>query len=174
VFCSEAIRLEVDFLNLFGHKAGPKVLLTYDVMMKCKCGMCPVQANSACAKPKIAARDEMMKNPNAEMSKIMTPGMMKNLEMMKNMSPEMMRSMSRDQMKNMSDEMMRNTPKEQISGMMPKTEDMPGPYCANGVAVCKDLDFSKTCICSGCQVFKDFNLMKGKPMIYYCKDGKAT
>jgi hypothetical protein len=161
-------------LNLFRRKTGPRVLLTYDVMMKCKCGLCPVQANSACAKPKIAARDEMMKNPNAEMSSIMTPGMIKNLEMIKNMNPETMRSMSREQMKNMSDEMMKNTPKEQIASMMPKPEDMPGPYCANGVAVCKDLDFSKMCVCSGCQVFKDFNLMKGKPTRYYCKDGKAT
>jgi hypothetical protein len=137
-------------LNLFGHKTEPKVLLTYDVMMKCKCGVCPVQANSACAKPKIMARDEMMKNPSSEIKRIMTPGMMQNLEMMK------------------------NTPREQIATMMPKVEDMPGPYCANGVAVCKDLDFSKTCICSGCQVFKDFSLMKGKPMSYFCKDGKAT
>jgi hypothetical protein len=164
----------VDFLNLFRRKTEPKVLLTYEVMTKCKCGACPVQANSACAKPKIMARDEMMKNPISEMNRIMTPGMMQNMEMMKNMSPETMRSMSREQMKNLSDEMMKNTPKEQISAMMPKVEDMPGPYCANGVAVCKDLDFSKTCICSECQVFKDFNLMKGKPMSYFCKDGKAT
>jgi hypothetical protein len=166
--------VEVNFLNLFGHKAEPKVLLTFDVMIKCKCAMCPVQADSACAKPKITAREEMMKNPNSEITKIMTPGMMKNMEMMKNMSPEMMRSMSKEQMKNMSDEMMKNMPKEQMSAMTPKVEDMPGPYCANGVAVCKDLDFSKMCICSGCQVFKDFNLKKGKPMSYFCKDGKAT
>jgi hypothetical protein len=164
----------VDFLNLFGHKREPKVLLTFDVMMKCKCAMCQVQADSACAKPKIAAREEMMKNPSSEMKKIMTPGMMQNLEMIKNMSPETMRSMSREQMKSMSDEMMRNMPKEQISAMMPKVEDMPGPYCANGAAICKDLDFSKMCICSGCQVFKDFNLIRAKPMSYFCKDGKAT
>jgi hypothetical protein len=164
----------VDFLNLFGHKTQPKVLLTYDVMMKCQCAMCPVQANSACAKPKIVARDEMMKNPSGEMSKIMSPGMMKNMEMLKNMGPETMRSMSREQMKSMSDEMMKNTPKEQMAGMMPKAEDMPGPYCANGVAVCKDFDFNKMCICSGCKVFKDFNLTKGKPMRYFCKEAKAT
>jgi hypothetical protein len=115
-------------LNPFGHKTEPKVLLTYDVMMKCQCPMCPVQVNSACAKPKIVARDEMMKN----------------------------------------------TPKEQIEGMMPKAEDMPGPYCANGVAVCKDFDFNKMCICSGCKVFKDFNLTKGKPMSHFCKEGKAA
>jgi hypothetical protein len=161
-------------LNLFSHKTQPKVTLTFDVMTKCQCGVCPVQADSACAKPKIVARNEMMSNMNSgNLQNILGPGMMKNMEMMKNMSPEKMRSMSREEMKNMSDEMMKNTPKEEISGMMPKVEDMPGPYCANGVAVCKDLDFSKVCICSGCQVFKEFNLMKAKPMSFFCKEGKA-
>lgn len=162
-------------MNLFGHRTEPKVLLTYDVMMKCKCGVCPVQADSACAKPKIKARNEMMQNMGPDMmSNMMTPGMMKNVEIMRSMTPEMMRSMTREQMKNMSDEMMRNTPKEQIDMMKPKVEDMPGPYCSNGVAICKDLDFNKMCICSGCQVFKDFNLNKGKPKSYFCSGGKAT
>jgi len=122
-------------LNIFGHKTESKVPLTPDVMMKCKCGMCPVQANSACAKPKIMA----------------------SMEMMKKMAPEMIKSLTQ----------------EQVSMMMPKEDDMPGPYCANGVAACKDLDFSKMCICTSCQVFKDFNLMKGKPVGYFCRDGKA-
>ena len=113
-----------------------KVPLDEDVIMKCQCGMCPVQANSECAKPKIMMRTEMMKK--------MTPEMTKDMTM------------------------------EQKAAMMPKPEDMPGPYCANGVAVCKDFDLSKMCICSGCQVFKDFNLNKAKPNIYFCKDGKAT
>jgi hypothetical protein len=143
--------------------------------MKCQCAGCPVQVNSACAKPKIMARDEMMKNMNSgNIQNILSPGMMQNMEMMKNMTPEKMRSMSREEMQKMSDEMMKNTPKEEISGMMPKAEDMPGPYCANGFAVCKDFDFSRMCICSGCQVYKDYNLRKAKPTIYFCKDGKAT
>jgi len=99
--------------------------------------------------------------------------MMKNVDMLKGMNIGDIRGMSMDQMKNMSDEMMKNTPKEQIDSMKPKTEDMPGPYCANGVATCTDLDFSKTCLCSGCQVFKEYNLVNGKPTIYYCRDGKA-
>jgi hypothetical protein len=158
-------------LNLFGNKTEPKVLLSYDVMMKCKCGVCPVQAESECAKPKIKARSEMLQNT---VSNVMTPEMMQNVEMMSNMTPERMMSMSREEMQKMSDEMMKNMPKKQVDMPMPKAEDMPGPYCANGVAVCKDLDFSKMCICSGCQVFKDFNLNKGKPKSYFCKDGKAT
>jgi hypothetical protein len=162
-------------LNLFGRNTQPKVTLTFDVMKECQCGVCPVQADSACAKPKITARTEMIKNMNSgNVQNILSPGMMQNMEMMKNMSPEKMRNMSREEMQKMSDEMMKNTPKEGSSGMMPKTEDMPGPYCANGVAVCKDLNFSKMCICSGCQVFKDFKLNKGRPTIYFCKEGKAT
>jgi hypothetical protein len=158
-------------LSFFGHKE-IKVGLTYDVMMKCKCIDCSVQANSACAKPKIAARNEMLNNPGKMMEQIMSPGMTKNLEMVKNMRLGGLRSMSREEMQSKSDEMMKNTSKEQISGMAPKPEDMPGPYCANGVAACKDLDYGKTCSCSICQVFKDFNLGKGKPMSYFCRDGK--
>ena len=159
-------------MNLFGHKNEIKVELTLDVIEKCKCIICPVQTNSECTKPKIAARNDMMENPGNMMQQLMSPGMMKNLEMVKNMNMEQMKGMSKEQMKNMSDEMMKNTPKEQIEGMTPKTEDMPGPYCANGVAACKDLEFSKVCICGSCQVFKDFNLAKGETILYYCRDGK--
>ncbi len=155
-------------MDFFGHKTQPKVMLSYDVITKCQCANCLVQAESQCAKPKIAARDKMLADINSgNIQGMLGPGMMKNMEMMKNMNPEMMRNMSKEQMKSMSDEMMKNAP------MMPKIEDMPGPYCANGIASCKDLDFSKTCICPRCQVFKDFNLMKAKPTSYYCKDGKA-
>jgi hypothetical protein len=121
------------FLDLFGHKKG-KVPLNDDVIMKCQCGMCPVQANSECSKPKIMVR----------------------MEMMKKMAPEMMKNMTM----------------EQKAAMMPKPEEMPGPYCATGVAACKDLDYTKMCICSGCQVFKDYDLMNAKPMAYFCKNGK--
>jgi hypothetical protein len=114
----------------------------------------------------------MVENPAKMMQQIMSPGMMKNLEMIKNMNMEQMMVMSAEERKRMSDEMMKNTPQEQFAGMAPKTEDMPGPYCANGVAVCKDFDFSKTCMCNGCQVFKNFDLAKGKPISYFCRDGK--
>ena len=162
-------------MNLFGHKAEAKVMLTYEVMMKCQCGICPVQVNSACAKPKIAARNEMMKNMNTgNLQGILGPGMMQNMEMLKNMNPEMMQNMSQEEMKKMSDEMMKNTPKEDSSRMMLKPEDMPGPYCAIGVAACKDFDYTKVCICPGCQVYTDYNLTKAKPMSIFCKNGKAT
>ena len=158
-------------MSFFGRKE-IKVPLTYDVMMKCRCMTCSVQADSACAKPKIAARNEMLQHP--DLSKIMNPGMMKNLEMVKDLKVGWggIQGKSKEQLQQMSDQMMQNTSREQIDSMMPKPEDMPGPYCANGVAVCKDLDYSKICVCSGCQVFRGFNLSKSKPMSYFCKDGK--
>ena len=161
-------------MNFFGHKPQPKVMLSYDVITKCQCVNCPAQTASECIKPKIAARSNMMNNVNSgNLQDILGPGMLKNAEMMKNMTVEMMMKMSREQQTNMSDEMMKNMANDDTSKKIPKPEDMPGPYCANGVAVCKDLDFSKTCICSGCQVFRDYNLMKAKPTMYFCKDGKA-
>jgi hypothetical protein len=128
-------------LNLFGHKTEPKVQLTYDVIMKCQCAVCPVQANSACAKPKIAAREEMMKNMGREM---MSPGMMTNVEMMRNMTPEAMRNMSIEEMRKMSDEMMRNMPKEQIDMMKPKWK-----ICL-GLTVRMALQSAKTLISARC------------------------
>jgi len=156
-------------LGFFGHKK-IQVNLTYEVIMKCQCVACLVQANSACAKPKIAARNDMINNPQTMLNRIMTPGMMKNLEMIRNMGD--IRSTTLEQRKQMSDEMMKNTPKEETDRMMPKPDDMPGPYCANGVAVCKDFDYSKICLCNSCAVFRDFSLGKGKPVRYYCRDGK--
>jgi len=58
-------------------------------------------------------------------------------------------------------------------GMMPPPTDIPGLYCASGVAACKDLDFSKMCICGGCPVWDKCKLGEGKPAGYFCKDGKA-
>jgi hypothetical protein len=159
-------------LGFFGRKKEIVIQPTYDIITQCKCIACAVQTGSACAKPKIAARNDMIENPGKMMQQIMSPGMMKNLEMVKNMKRGQVMGMSREQMQSMSDEMMKNTPKEQTAGMAPKPEDMPGPYCAYGVSGCKDLDFSKMCMCSGCQVFKNFNLSKAKPMNYFCKDGK--
>jgi hypothetical protein len=48
-----------DFLPLFGKKEEYKVPLNNDVMMKCMCGMCPVQAQSACSAPKLKMMMDM-------------------------------------------------------------------------------------------------------------------
>ncbi|MDH4212228.1 MAG: hypothetical protein OEV79_12360 [candidate division WOR-3 bacterium] len=59
-------------------------------------------------------------------------------------------------------------------GMMPPSADLPGLYCATGFATCKDLDFSKMCMCGGCSVWEKYKLASGKPMGYFCRDGKAV
>ena len=70
-------------------------------------------------------------------------------------------------------EMLQGLTREQISEVVPDVNELPGPYCASGVAACKDLDFNKMCLCSNCQLFKDFNLASGKPLSYFCKHGRA-
>ncbi len=55
----------------------------------------------------------------------------------------------------------------------PSPEDVPGAYCATGMASCPGLDLSRTCICGSCQVFKDYRLGAGEPAGYYCQNGFA-
>ena len=179
-------------MDIFGHRKEIAVQLTFDAMLKCKCVTCPVQTGSLCSKPKIESRlnlirnVEMSKNPetaksmNPEDARKMMPdfvnseGMMKNIDMMRSITPEQMMKMSREDQKKMSDEMKKNVPQEQYEQAKPRVDEMPGPYCANGIAACKDLDFTKMCVCSDCQVYTDYHLMKAKPALYFCKDGKAT
>jgi hypothetical protein len=159
-------------LSFFGHKKETQIPFNSDSIFNCKCVTCPVQANSPCAKPKLTTRNELIQNPQNFMQQMMGPGMMKNMEMIKGMNYEQIRGMSKEQMKSMSEEMNKNVPKESYETMAPKPEDFPGPYCANGVAICKDFDFTKLCMCSGCQIFNKYNLAKAKPNLYFCRDGK--
>jgi hypothetical protein len=53
---------------------------------------------------------------------------------------------------------------------MPSAADFPGLYCANGKAVCDDLDFTQTCICMECPVYDDNGLRGSK----YCERGSAA
>lgn len=55
----------------------------------------------------------------------------------------------------------------------PKPSDYPGMYCANGKAVCRDIDTEKNCICPDCVIYKEYELENAKPDFLYCKDGKA-
>jgi hypothetical protein len=59
-------------------------------------------------------------------------------------------------------------------GMMPPPADLPGLYCSAGAAACKDLDFSKMCICGVCPVLDKYGLATGKPMGFFCREGKAV
>jgi hypothetical protein len=52
-------------------------------------------------------------------------------------------------------------------------EDVPGLYCASGEASCTDLYYHEECQCPQCPVFKENELADGKPVGYYCRDGKA-
>ncbi len=113
-----------------------KVPLAMDVIGKCLCRECPVQADSGCARPKITVVKEILSR----------------------MTPETMKSMAQDQ----------------ATETMPEPSDMPGPYCSIGEAVCKDHDFSKSCMCSQCQVFSEFNLDQCTPTEYFCRDGGAA
>lgn len=57
---------------------------------------------------------------------------------------------------------------------MPNPNQLPGPYCSIGKAACNDLDGNKACICNTCPVYKEHNLGAGKPLEYFCFNGKAT
>ncbi|HDS46027.1 MAG TPA: DUF2769 domain-containing protein [Methanomicrobia archaeon] len=59
------------------------------------------------------------------------------------------------------------------SGVMPEPEDVPGLYCATGTAACKDLNTRQMCICGDCPLWKEYALVSGKPLGYFCRDGKA-
>ncbi|MBW1671314.1 MAG: DUF2769 domain-containing protein [Deltaproteobacteria bacterium] len=58
-------------------------------------------------------------------------------------------------------------------GLISKPEDIPGLYCAPGVAKCKDINTTQMCICGDCPLWEKYNLESGKPFGYYCRDGKA-
>lgn len=51
--------------------------------------------------------------------------------------------------------------------------EIPAVYCSSGKATCQDIDTSRSCICPDCSVFNQYNLNNGKPVMYYCRDGKA-
>ncbi len=55
----------------------------------------------------------------------------------------------------------------------PEPQDVPGVYCSTGAATCKDLNPSQMCICGSCAVWHQYNLVSGRPVYYFCKDGRA-
>lgn len=62
---------------------------------------------------------------------------------------------------------------ESMRGMSPEPSEVPGVYCATGIATCSDLDPNKMCNCPNCDVFKENNLAKGEPGGYFCQKGIA-
>ena len=64
--------------------------------------------------------------------------------------------------------------KEAMAKKPLRPKDIPGVYCSLGKATCKDLDPKEKCICGTCPVWAEFKLADGKPMGYFCRDGKAV
>lgn len=58
------------------------------------------------------------------------------------------------------------------SGMYFERDRVPGMYCSTGKALCKDLDPRKRCKCRECEVWKEYNLVDGKPDLYFCQNGE--
>ena len=59
------------------------------------------------------------------------------------------------------------------SGTLPEPDDLPGLYCATGVAACEDIDTTQMCICGDCPLWDEYTLLSGKPLGYYCRKGKS-
>ena len=56
---------------------------------------------------------------------------------------------------------------------MPLKENVPGIYCSTGKATCEGLDTNQMCQCSKCEVWKEYELVKGGHVDYYCAKGEA-
>ncbi|MBE0477107.1 MAG: DUF2769 domain-containing protein [Coriobacteriia bacterium] len=53
----------------------------------------------------------------------------------------------------------------------PSPQDVPGLYCATGIATCGDLDYEQPCLCPRqCQVYQENELSAYK----YCQQGSAA
>jgi hypothetical protein len=51
------------------------------------------------------------------------------------------------------------------------SQKVPGIYCSIGTAACRDLKFSRQCICNTCPVWEEYNLSNRKINDYYCNQG---
>ncbi len=83
-------------------------------------------------------------------------------------------TMVREMISRVTPEALKVMTPDQIAETMPEAQDLPGPYCSIGEAACGDLDYSRPCVCPQCQVFAEFNLGRGKPTEYFCREGGAA
>jgi hypothetical protein len=60
------------------------------------------------------------------------------------------------------------------AGEVPNLEDVPGIYCSTGKARCQDLNFERQCICSSCEVWKEYDLKDVDPNNHFCQHGRAV
>jgi hypothetical protein len=63
---------------------------------------------------------------------------------------------------------------DMLEGEVPNPEDVPGVYCSEGEARCQDLDFDRQCICSACDVWKEYDIKDAQPNNHFCQHGRAT
>lgn len=68
----------------------------------------------------------------------------------------------------------KQTLKNAPAGEVPDPENVPGVYCSEGTATCQDLDFDRQCICSSCEVWKEYDLKNANPNNHFCQHGRAT
>jgi ferredoxin len=61
-------------LKIFGNEEN-KVPIKEDVMMKCQCGSCPVQAESTCSRPKLEKMTQMRASMSSESKESSIMGM---------------------------------------------------------------------------------------------------
>ncbi|WP_414469121.1 DUF2769 domain-containing protein [Methanobacterium sp. ACI-7] len=52
-------------------------------------------------------------------------------------------------------------------------DEIPGLYCVTGKSKCKDFDSEQSCQCSGCDIWKKYELDKREPEEYYCVKSEA-
>ncbi len=131
-------------MEQIGKKEG-KVPLNKDIVSKCICDTCPVQGMSSCSKPKIQnMRNLRSVGLRKAKVSIIPSGMAMSLV---SDSPE---------------------------DAKVNSEDIAGPYCASGVASCRDLDQKKSCICPSCRVYSDYRLMNARPVEHFCFNDKAV
>lgn len=68
---------------------------------------------------------------------------------------------------------LKNEMKDLNEGETPDYQKVPGVYCSTGEATCRDLDPNQQCICKTCDVWREYCLEFGAPMMYFCNNGKA-
>ncbi len=64
-------------------------------------------------------------------------------------------------------------PKIKETNMVESPEMFPGMYCVNGKTSCRNLDTKQICQCHSCPLWTEYDLLHGKPMRYFCRDGAA-
>jgi hypothetical protein len=63
--------------------------------------------------------------------------------------------------------------KEALNKQPLRPEDIPGVYCATGIAASTDIKVEQDCVCGKCVIFPEYRLFNYEPMCHYCISGSA-